>query len=745
MPYIDPLDTLRSFPPFDGLDERTLQELAGDVRSVQLVAGDLLVEAGEVADELYVVLDGELEVLAPEQDGRAPVLTRLGPGAVVGEIAVLAGGRRSASLRAVGPVRAVGIAGRAFSELLRRAPQLGADLARTASQRLRATRLAGQLQRLFPETETAALVELADTVGFVALGAGEALYREGDPSDAAYVVVSGRVRVLTRDDEGDWAEPIAEIGAGELVGELALLDDAPRTATVVAARHTELARLSRQDFEELVSSRPPAMLAVVRTIVARSRDARDTYRRARSDHTAIGLVPLGPTVDLARVADELTKRFALHGPATTVASADVDAALGVAGISRTEAGGPDELRLARWMEESEAANEFLVLQADDGPSPWSRHCIDRVDHVVLVADATASPEPTALEVQLLAARTLPHQHVSLVLLQPIGAERPRGTTAWLERRDVDEHHHARLDLPDDLDRVARHLAGRAVWLVLGGGGAKGFAHLGVVKAMEELDLPIDGVAGASVGAALGAMLALQTPREDRVRLTTELFARKLDYTLPVSGMIAGRRITRAIESVTGDRAIEDTWLPFVCTSTNLTRSRPVVHRRGELRRAVRASLSIPGVLPPVTMGDDLLVDGGVMNNLPVDVIRRRHPTATIIASDAAPPLGPRARGDHGLSVRGGRVLARRVIPGMRAPRVPRLAATLMRSLLVAAAEKRDRQVEAGLADLHLQFELRGVGLLAFDVVAPVVDRGYDESIGRLRAFAATVLRDASER
>jgi predicted acylesterase/phospholipase RssA len=142
-------------------------------------------------------------------------------------------------------------------------------------------------------------------------------------------------------------------------------------------------------------------------------------------------------------------------------------------------------------------------------------------------------------------------------------------------------------------------------------------------------------------------------------------------------------------------------------------------------------------MPPVAFGQDLHVDGGVMNNLPVDVARGETPTGTVIASDVAPVLGPRAKEDHGLYVHGGGVLARRWLPGLTAPRVPKLMPTLMRSLLVAAAQTRDRGVEQGLADLHVQFELRGVGLLAFDVVGPVADRGYDESVDALRAFEAS--------
>ncbi len=343
---------------------------------------------------------------------------------------------------------------------------------------------------------------------------------------------------------------------------------------------------------------------------------------------------------------------------------------------------------------------------------------------------------TELERSLVSARELPHQRVSLVLLHPAGADRPRGTATWLDQRDVDEHHHIRVDEARDLDRLARHLAGRAVTLVLGGGGAKGFAHLGVVRAMRELGIPIDAVAGASMGAPLAAVVAIDTPDDQIVPTVARLYHKVLDYTVPVSSMIAARRIVRAIDEGVGDRDVEDTWLPFFCVSTNLTRSRSEVHRRGSLALALRSSLSIPGVMPPVPFGEeDLLVDGGVLNNLPVDVARGFNPTGTVVASDVAPVLGPRARSAYGPSISGTKVLARRLTPGVKAPRVPALMATLTRSLMVSAAEQRDRGIAAGLADLHLQLDLRGVGLLDFEVCEPVAEQGYQESIERLTAWA----------
>jgi predicted acylesterase/phospholipase RssA len=149
-------------------------------------------------------------------------------------------------------------------------------------------------------------------------------------------------------------------------------------------------------------------------------------------------------------------------------------------------------------------------------------------------------------------------------------------------------------------------------------------------------------------------------------LVREGFTSLLDYTLPLASLLAGRRITRAIERYAADWEIEDLWIPYFCVSTNLTTARTVVHRRGEVVRAVRASVSIPGVLPPVPDGADLLVDGGVLDNLPVEVARELDPHGTIVAIDVAPPRGPSARDDYGQSVSGWQLLRDRLLPWRRA-------------------------------------------------------------------------------
>ena len=326
----------------------------------------------------------------------------------------------------------------------------------------------------------------------------------------------------------------------------------------------------------------------------------------------------------------------------------------------------------------------------------------------------------------------------LVLLHRADAERPTGSAEVAARLTVDRVAHVREGSGADLARLARLVSGNGTGLVLGGGGARGFAHLGAWRALNELGVEIDAIGGASIGAPMGVMMALQLPADELETMVAAMFRGLLDYTVPVVSLLKGERIARNISQALADTDVRDTWLPFFCVSTNLTRSSVEVHDRASAATAVRASVAIPGVLPPVPLGGDLLVDGGVLNNLPCDVMRATGMVDRLIAVDLSPPVGPRAKDDYGLSVSGWKALrtGRSQFPG--------IVAVIMRAMVAGSVRDRDRMLADGTVDCYLDLELRGVGLLDFERVAEVSARGYEAALPRLRAWRDGVVDTASD-
>ncbi|MGB7877755.1 MAG: cyclic nucleotide-binding domain-containing protein, partial [Ilumatobacteraceae bacterium] len=252
-----------------------IESLASSARSVSLADGDVLVEQGDAADKVYFIESGAVAASKSTPQGEVLVGT-VEAGQVIGEVTVVAGGLRTATLRAVGPVEVLEFERSDFEAWLNSHPEIADSVSDEARERVDRTNVATMVAELMGSSDRELVQQVVDRVEWRRLAAGEVLFREGDVADAAYFIVGGRVIVLADDDDGN-EQLIAELGRGEVVGELGLLDRAPRSATVRAVRDTTLASFSTTTFEELVATSPAMMLNVTRGILTRIR--KPTQRR----------------------------------------------------------------------------------------------------------------------------------------------------------------------------------------------------------------------------------------------------------------------------------------------------------------------------------------------------------------------------------------------------------------------------------------------------------------------------------
>jgi NTE family protein len=179
----------------------------------------------------------------------------------------------------------------------------------------------------------------------------------------------------------------------------------------------------------------------------------------------------------------------------------------------------------------------------------------------------------------------------------------------------------------DLARIARTIAGLSVGLVLSGGGARAYAHVGAIRALREAGVPIDFVGGASMGAIVAAAVAMGWDDDEidvRIKKAFVDTSPVDDIAFPLIAMTLGEKVRARLREHFGHTQIADLWLPFFCVSSNLTSGAYQLHRRGSLRFALRASIAIPGLLPPVTQDNNVLVDGAVMKTFPADIMRSTH-------------------------------------------------------------------------------------------------------------------------
>jgi NTE family protein/lysophospholipid hydrolase len=479
------------------------------------------------------------------------------------------------------------------------------------------------------------------------------------------------------------------------------------------------------------------MLQIARTAARRSRTAarpRDGATGART----VALVAVDADAPLTDVAGRLASALGALGSTLHLGSARLDALRGRPRPAATPGADLADLALVAWMSEQEARHRFVLYEADRDASGWTSRCVRQADRVVLVARASAPPAAGPVEAAV--RRAAPRARVELLLLHE--DERPRGTAAWLEGRSLDAHHHARLGSDADFARLARRLAGCAVGLVLGGGGARGIAHVGVIRAIEEAGVPVDVIGAASMGAVVGAAYALDRtgPEMEALAATFASRRRLLDPTLPLTSFLASGKVTRVLRELYGDARIEDLWRPFFAVSSNLSKSEPLVHRAGLVWAAVRASSAIPGTFAPMLVDGDLVVDGGVLNNLPIDVMRETVETGTVIGSNVVPArVGARpGRRPYrfGPSVSGFRVLLSRLPFGPSGMRAPGLLSILTRSTEIGSAWRARSASFRRHADLLVEPAMGRFRILDFDAWREILAAGEESAREQVGAWLA---------
>ena len=464
---------------------------------------------------------------------------------------------------------------------------------------------------LFRHLDDATLEQLAGQLEWFAMPGGATLFEFGDPSDALYVLKSGSLGAFKPDAHGEFKLD-GMVAAGETVGELGLIVDQPRSASVRALRDSELLRLSRQGFENLVARYPEAMLISARLAVKRL-ITRHTGAQLSSART-FAILPHDDGVDARAFARRLAEALGRYGECALIESD--------AGRGQTSA----------WFSALEARVRYVLYLGGAGENDWRELCVRQADCLLLLANAADVASPWA-EAACLNAESALHRPRHL-LLSHRGGEIERGAALrWLEQVPGLNHHHIRHG--DDVERLARLLLGRSIGLVLSGGGARGFAHIGVVRALREAGMRIDYVGGTSIGAIIGAGVAADwTDEEMFVNYRRSFVDGKplSDYTFPFISLVAGRRVANLLREEFGTRDITDLPIPYFCVTANLTAGRAEAHHKGLVWYWLRATCAIPGVLPPVFHRNQVFVDGAVINNLPVDIMRRQG-VGEIVAVD----------------------------------------------------------------------------------------------------------------
>ena len=557
---------------------------------------------------------------------------------------------------------------------------------------------------------------VATLAGAVALAPGEWLFRQGEPADAVYVVRLGHLEVLQADEDG--AVPINTLTRGAVLGELALLSDSTRSASVRALRDSELLRIEKPAFEQLLRSEPELPLSLTRVLSAQLRASRSQPAMKRPVPVTTAVRGLSEGVPLLDLVDELSWAMCAWG---RVAVLYPEQAGGDTAAPVDE--GDAVARFAPLVERCEQDHDQVLLVCGDREetSAWDAFALARADRVLAVVDAMREPPspqdgppeaPAGLRgADLLAYDTRPGT----------------GTlSGWVELLDPAAVHAVATETRrGDLARTARRLTGRAVGVVLAGGGARAFAHLGALETLLDAGLVVDRVAGVSMGAFVAGLLAYGYDGATTDACCYEEWVRRNpinDYTIPRAGLIRGHKAEAMLERLFGEARIEELARPFYSASANLRGATLVIDRRGPMALAVGTSLCLPLIAPPRRRDDELLIDGSLLDNLPLEPMSSSGEGPVLAIDIKGEGQARRSPAADGSAPQPAHVARRRL---------PSLPETISRIALLSSANT-DESARR-YADMTLTVRVGGVGLLEFHQIDVAREAGREAARAALGA------------
>ena len=572
---------------------------------------------------------------------------------------------------------------------------------------------------------------LARVLQPVAVPGGSAVVREGEASDGMMFVISGGLRVSRRNATGQLLL-YNELRPGMSFGEVGLILRQPRAADVVAVRDSVLAVLRREDFETLLAQHPLALNQVfVRAIYNYLRHTEEHAVRLHAQTFVViplqeGTAGKAVAISLSEVFSKLGRTHLLAPPKHHRGPSN--------GLSIHVQSAQD---MALYQDALEEGSDYLVYEAEADASEWTMRAFRQADQVIFVTRANEPVLEGALERHLKQQPSFSMKRLHLVVLHPADTLAPSDSSNWRQGRTFERTYPVRKNRVDDFERLSRFLTGTAVGVVLGGGGARGFAHVGVLRAMQEAGIPIDLIGGNSMGALIAAQYALGVPL-DEIISRTRTFARGGERpTFPIISLVSGKRVARDLRKMFGDTAVDGLWIPFFAAACNLTKGCTTAQDTGPLWRAVLASNSPAGLFPPVLFNGDMLVDGAILENVPVEAMRarlgtpleRRRGNGTVIAIDVD-VLEP-MRVDPTLT----RLSAWSTIKGYFSPQShpsPGIADILYRAGHIGGLNQRSRTIAQ--ADLYMEPPVKTFALMAYRRADEIAEVGYQYAMKHIEKW-----------
>ncbi|WP_210409897.1 patatin-like phospholipase family protein [Leptospira wolffii] len=720
-------------------------------------SGSVIIEPAKKSDWLYFLLEGNCEEFASSEATDRLIMRNLSAPSHFGEAGFFGWSEGRFGIRSLSAIRTVRISKKNWEKWQSKFPRAASSFHnrietkryfRMASYKPDSREVLGfisNLELLF-HIDRKKLSGLAPHLQWLYVPGGERLIRQGDPGNSLYVILSGRFRFSLEDEHGNIIGE-GEFGKGDIIGEMSLLTGEPRSASVYAVRSGQVIRISRDGFRDFISRSPEALFTITETIARRLGERnKQTHRSGRKVHT-IALVPVTEGFPLKDFSKELSKSLKYFDSTQLVNEEKLGRFIKSTVSSKRNGnrfGIPD---LLAWFSGLEKEFDKVLFEVEtEGDPLWVETSLRQADRILLLAEPDKPISEDSYAWNLIRGASMSETIKESVIYLADSYSR------WAELENMLEllpgqKHLVRKNRPGEFDRVARRMEGKAVGVALAGGGAKGFAHLGVLRALSESGIPVDILGGTSSGSIMAGLFAMGYDFEESLRLIREVWIEaKLtrDYTLPFVSLLRGAKYSKAIREFFGNRKIETLWIPYLAVACDLTHSRPKIFDRGELWKAIRASTSLPGIFPPFYNEGALYVDGGLWDNLPGSLVRERG-ADILISVDLGTGSQPNKDQTYGSLVENKQpgegpsslqLIGNRFLSKEQRYSYPNIGELFMRSLLLSSRNNLLHTKE--VSDIFVELPVRDFSTFDWDEYRRLYEIGFEHSQSRVKEWSRIV-------
>ena len=475
---------------------------------------------------------------------------------------------------------------------------------------------------MFGHLSPEAISMLAEEASEIHLTAGECLIQQGEVGDCLYVLCYGRLLVFH--ESGETSRFLGEVFPRETVGEMALLGEKIRSSYVIASRNSTMISISIDTFERVIKAYPEIGIKLAQLIVKRTQKSLNSVTENRI--TTITVIPTSNDPQFtglaSRVEAILAKKYhVIRITKTLVVNNGLD--------YRNET----SENLIEFFSENELNHEFVIYDCEQSDERWKNLCIHQSDCLLLFDDDTGSQHTEFLN-KLGFPRVNIHVPIYLACIHPshtlVNIPQIHPSVAKVS--------HLTFSDPETFERLIRVVTGHTFGVLLGGGGASGFAHIGVLRAFEEYNISIDVIAGVSSGSIIAAQYAMGLSAREILeanKLASALAAKYMRHpSIPIISLYSNKKFKKYLSDFFNDMKIENLWRNYFAISCDLSLKKLHAHDRGLLHEAVYASNAIVPLIPPAVKKGHLYVDGGYINTVPGDIFRE-HYHGIILGVDVA--------------------------------------------------------------------------------------------------------------